>query len=116
MSKAFIVQQPKPNNNYDFESLDAVGSYEFLLESSPNIHDPERVASDVEHMKQVIESAGPDDFFVTMGGAPLSNILFGLAFERADVDSINFGLYSRGRDLDGRRGGEGSYRIITIDK
>ncbi len=116
MRKVYVVQQPRFNDSFDLTALKALGEVEYLLPSAPNIHDQERITADLRHMVATISNASPSDIFVTLGGSPISQMLFGSAFVIAGRRSINYGLFSRGRDDDGRRDGAGgTYRLIPVD-
>jgi hypothetical protein len=98
------------------DALEALGEVEYILPNAPNIHDGERIKSDTLRMAEIIRDSDDSDVFISLGGSPFSQICFGAAFVASGVDKVNMGLYSRGRDLDGRRGGEqGSYRIVPMD-
>lgn len=114
--KVYVIQQPRHEGDYDMGALRALGDVEFILPAAPNIHDQERITADLKHMAMILSTAAPTDIFVTLGGAPLSQMLFGAAFVTAGRRSINYGLFSRGIDGDGRRGASrGSYRLIPVD-
>lgn len=116
MPKVWIIQKPKHGDNYDMEALEALGEVAYMLPTAPNIHDAERIKSDTLHMAKIISESDGGDIFISLGGSPFSQMCFGAAFVASGVGNINMGLYSRGRDLDGRRGAErGSYRIVPMD-
>lgn len=114
MSRAFIVQQPRDAANFDMAALEKIGVPTPILPAAPNIHDADRIARDLSKLRDAVANAKPDDIFVTMGGAPLSNMLFGAAIALEGVP-VRMGLYSRHQDEDGRRGqATGSYRVIEV--
>lgn len=116
MPKVYVIQKPRSESDFESAPLEALGEIEYLLPGAPNIHDQDRMTADLLHMKRIIDGAAAADVFVVLGGSPLSQMLFGAAYVLAGRRSINYGLYSRGRDGDGRRGGKtGSYRIVPID-
>lgn len=117
-NKVWVVQRPKFSDNFDFEAINRLGAdYEYLLPSAPNMLDRERMEDDTERMRIAIQQASPADVFITLGGSPIAQMMFGAAFATSGVDTINYGLYSRPQDHDGRRGGRGqrgSYRVIPV--
>lgn len=116
MRKVYVIQRPKFDSNFDLSALKALGEVEYLLPSAPNLHDQGRINADLKHITDTLLNSKPDDIFITLGGSPLSQMLFGAAFVIADMTKINYGLFSRGRDEDGRRDGQGgSYRIVPVD-
>lgn len=114
MRKVFIIQQPKENHGFDMVAVERLGEVQFMLPSAPNMHDDARMKADLAHMRKCIRDAHPSDVFVTLGGAPISMMLFGAACALEHRDP-QIGLFSRGRDGDGRRGANGgSYRLIPV--
>lgn len=114
MRKVFVIQQPKGDHGFDMGAVERLGEVVFLLPSAPNMHDDARMKADLAHMRKCIREAHPADVFITLGGAPISLMLFGAACALEQRDPM-FGLFSRGRDHDGRRSGAGgSYRLIPV--
>lgn len=118
MPKVWIVQRPKHEGNFDHDALKALGEIDYLLPAVPNIMDQRRISADIDGMARRIGEASPSDIFVVLGGSPLSQMMFGAAIALAGNPVINYGLYSRGQDPDGRRGRSsgqrGSYRVIPV--
>lgn len=113
--RAFIIQKPRSSDGLDLAPLERFGEIGYLLPAAPNIHDRERMEEDVKRMASVIKNGHKDDLFTAVGGSPISQILFAAAAIRAGRSDFNFGLYSRGRDVDGRRGAvSGSYRELPV--
>ena len=113
--RALIIQKPRNEDGLDLSPLEKLGDVGFLLPAAPNIHDIERMEEDIKRMASVIKQGSPDDVFTSVGGSPISQILFAAAAIRAGRHQFNFGLYSRGRDNDGRRGATaGSYRELPV--
>lgn len=116
MAKVWVIQRPRFENEFDMEALKTLGEVNYALPAAPNLHDQERVTADVKALTQIMANSEPQDVFVSLGGSFLSQWLFGSAFALSGKRSVNVGLYSRGRDGDGRRGGStGSYRVIKVD-
>ena len=114
MRKVFIIQKPKPGHNFDMGAVEKLGEVVFLLNAPPNMHDQARIKGDVARLRKAIRDSHPSDCFIAMGGAPISLMLFGAACA-AEGREIQLGLFSRGMDGDGRRGGSGgSYRMIPV--
>ena len=114
MRKVFIIQKPKPGHNFDMAAVEKLGEVHFLLAAPPNMHDQARIKSDMARLRKAIRDSHPSDCFIAMGGAPISLMLFGAA-AAAEGREIQLGLFSRGIDEDGRRGGSGgSYRMIPV--
>lgn len=113
--RALIIQKPRYDGGVDLASLQKLGDIGFLLPAAPNIHDFSRMEEDIRRMSSVIQQGGAEDIFTAVGGSPISHILFTAAMIRAGKSKLMFGLYSRGRDDDGRRGGAaGSYRELPV--
>lgn len=113
--RALIIQKPRSDEGLDLDSLQKMGELGFLLPAAPNIHDFSRMEEDIKRMSTVIQQGGGDDLFTAVGGSPISHILFAAAAIRAGKSKLSFGLYSRGRDSDGRRGASaGSYRELPV--
>lgn len=114
--KVWIIQRPKFEDNFDHDAIDALGEASYMLPAAPNMMDAERIEADTQKMAQIIRDAAPTDIFVSLGGSPISQIMFGAACALAGSPTIQFGLYSRAQDGDGRRGNgqRGSYRIIPV--
>lgn len=116
MRKVWVIQRPKFDTDFDMDALKRLGEVNYLLQAAPNAHNQERITADLKHMVEVLKSASDDDVFITLGGSPISQALWGAAFVIANKTKINYGLFSRGMDGDGRRGGKGgSYQIVPID-
>lgn len=114
MRKVFVIQAPKGEHGFDMGAVERLGEVNFMLPSAPNMHDQSRMKTDLSHMRKCVREAHPADVFVTLGGAPISMMLFGAACALENRTPL-FGLFSRGRDGDGRRGGDGgSYRLIPV--
>lgn len=108
----WIVQKPRNMKGLDMDAAERIGEVRFMLPAAPNVHDEQRMKDDLDHMVDIIRNAGPDDAFTFIGGSPFSHYLFGKACAIAGKD-IQLGLYSRGRDEDGRRDTvSGSYRLL----
>lgn len=113
-NKVYVVQEPRDFGGVDLSAVEALGEVTYLLPAAPNPFDASRFEEDIAVVQAAIDKAGPNDTFVIIGGAPLSNAIFGAAAARAGR-VVRFGQYSRGRDGDGRRDrGCGSYRIIPL--
>lgn len=116
MPKVWVIQKPRDGDYLDMEALRALGEVNYALPSAPNLHDQQRVTADLKELTRIIATSGDSDVFVSLGGSFLSQYLFGSAFSLSGKESVNVGLYSRGRDDDGRRGRTaGSYRVIRVD-
>lgn len=114
MRKVFVVQQPRGEHGFDMGAVERLGEVTCLLPSAPNMHDEARMKADLAHIRKCVREAKPSDVFITLGGAPISMMLFGAACALEGRDPL-VGLFSRGRDGDGRRGGDGgSYRLIPV--
>ena len=114
MRKVYVIQQPKGDHGFDMGAVERLGEVQFLLPCAPNMHDDARMKADLAHMRKCVRDAHPSDVFVTLGGAPISMFLFGAACALEKRDPL-IGLFSRGRDNDGRRGHSGgSYRLIPV--
>lgn len=112
MRKVFVIQSPKGEHGFDMEAVSRLGEIEFLLPSAPNMHDEARLKRDLAHMRKCVRESHPSDVFITLGGAPISMMLFGAACAAEGRDPL-IGLFSRGRDRDGRRNGQGgSYQLV----
>ncbi|PIZ30302.1 MAG: hypothetical protein COY40_04955 [Alphaproteobacteria bacterium CG_4_10_14_0_8_um_filter_53_9] len=115
MSTAYVIQKPRNPEDFDLDAIQSLGKIEYILPAPPNIHDGQRFQEDIEHISNVIDASGADDCFITLSGSPWSNILFGVAWAQSDTKNLTMAIYSRGRDKDGRRGGEvGSYRKVPV--
>lgn len=79
MRKVFVIQQPKGEHAFDMDAVEKLGDVTFLLPSAPNMHDHGRMKADLSHMRKCVREAHPSDVFVTLGGAPISMMLFGAA-------------------------------------
>ena len=112
--KVYVIQAPKPDHQFDMKAVERLGEPVMILPSAPNMHDEARLKSDLAHMRKCVRDAHPSDVFLTLGGAPISMMLFGAAC-MAENKTPLLGLFSRGRDGDGRRNGAGgSYRLIPV--
>jgi hypothetical protein len=112
--KVYVIQAPKPGHQFDMNAVAKLGEVVNMLPGAPNMHDEGRLKSDLAHMRKCVREAHPSDVFVALGGAPISLMLFGAACA-AEGKAPLLGLFSRGRDDDGRRGGPGgSYRLIPV--
>lgn len=112
--KVFVIQAPRPDHQFDLTAVERLGEVVNLLPGAPNMHDEARMKADLSHMRKCVREAHPSDVFVTLGGAPISMMLFGAACALENKTPL-FGLFSRGRDTDGRRGSDGgSYRLIPV--
>jgi hypothetical protein len=112
MRKVFVIQAPKGEHGFDLDAVERLGEVEYLLPSAPNMHDEARMKRDLAHIRNCVRNAHPGDVFITLGGAPISMMLFGAACAMEGRNPL-IGLFSRGRDKDGRRNGQGgSYQLI----
>jgi hypothetical protein len=112
--KVFVIQAPRDGHQFDIKAVERLGEMVMILPTAPNMHDESRMKADLAHMCKIVRDAHPSDVFVTLGGAPISLMLFGAACAIEKRTPL-FGLFSRGRDNDGRRGGSGgSYRLLPV--
>ena len=116
--RVWIIQKPKVEASFDDRAIKALGDPFYLLPAVPNLMDQERIDEDIRRIASVLKEGAANDVFISLGGSPVSQMIFGAAIALAGVKSINFGLYSRPQDRDGRRGGangqRGSYRIVPL--
>jgi hypothetical protein len=112
--KIWVVQKPPKLGHFDMDALERLGEVSYIVPVAPNIHDNERIVEDYVRMLHVIQTAGPEDVFIPLGGSPISNWLFGAALYASGAESINTALYSRNMDDDGRRLDDGRYRIVNM--
>lgn len=114
MRKVYIIQAPRSDHSFDMEAIERLGEVVNMLPGAPNMHDEARMKSDLAHMRKCIRESAPGDVFLPLGGAPVSMALFGAACALEGRDPL-WGLFSRGIDRDGRRGGGGgSYRLLPV--
>lgn len=112
--KVYVIQAPKDGHQFDMTAVERLGEVVFMLPGAPNMHDEARMKADLAHMRKLVRESHPSDVFVTLGGAPISIGLFFAACAHEGRNPL-FGLFSRGRDADGRRGAPGgSYRLIPV--
>lgn len=112
--KVYVIQSPKPDHQFDMKAVERLGEVIHILPGAPNMHDEARMKADLAYMRKCVREAHPADVFLTLGGAPISMMMFGAAC-MAEKKTPLLGLFSRGRDRDGRRGAsEGSYRLIPV--
>ena len=115
MRKVYVIQRPRSNHKFDMSAVERLGEVHIVLPGPANMHDQSRIDSDILKMRKVIRESHPNDIFVSLGGAPISLMVFGAA-QRAENRKIQFGLFSRGQDEDGRRLNEGgSYRPLDVN-
>lgn len=113
--RVYIIQKPREGHNFDMGAVEKIGDVQFILPTAPNMHDPVRIAADLAKMRKAIKDSQPSDAFVALGGAPISLMLFGAAMAMEGRE-CQLGLFSRGQDADGRRGGTGgSYRLLPVN-
>jgi hypothetical protein len=112
--KVYVIQAPRSDHQFDMSAVERLGEVVTLLPGAPNMHDEARMVADLAHIRKCVREAHPGDVFITLGGAPISMMLFGAACAIEGVRPL-VGLFSRGRDTDGRRGAEGgSYRLLPV--
>jgi len=115
MPKVFVVQKPRHSDNFDMDALAQLGEVVYMLPAAPNAYDLDRQQSDLRHMTNLIQGSAPEDVFIALGGSPHSHWLLGAAFMHTDKERINTAVFSRGRDIDGRRDGVGGkYTILPL--
>lgn len=112
--KVYVIQAPRADHQFDMKAVERLGEVVNILPSAPNMHDDARLRADLAHMRKCVREAHPSDVFLTLGGAPISMMLFGAACAAENKTPL-IGLFSRGRDGDGRRNVPGgSYRLIPV--